>query len=65
MAASREFLEGPMVTLVGGGWRLRAGSIRVRLSGSSTTGKAQGVDWSGERGLGKGMIGIGDSGEGA
>jgi len=48
IATSNEFSGGPTVTLVGGGWRLRAGSVRAQLRGSSTTGEARGVDWSGE-----------------
>jgi len=48
IAASREFLGGPTETLVGGGWRLRAGSVRARVRGSSTTGEARGVDCSGK-----------------
>jgi len=54
IAALREFSGGPTETLVGGGWRLRAGSVRARVRGSSTTGEARGVDWSGERETGRG-----------
>jgi len=65
MATLREFSGGPTETSVGGGWRLRASSVRAWLRGSSTTGDAQGVDWSGKQEEVTMGTGIGDSGEGA